>query len=116
MERQNEKVKEWSGRNTVIMKAAGKEGIDYVAAGGPCQPAVQGEESELVIALSWGSDTVCKGGAFCRGLSTGSFLLLLCQSCSAAQTVVLPCPRFPQSAASHCLGHKQFLSVQAVAE
>lgn len=54
MEKQNEKVKEWSGRNTVIMKPAGKEGIDYVAARGPCQRAVQGEEPELVTALSWG--------------------------------------------------------------
>lgn len=116
MERPNEKVKECSGRNTVTMKPVGKEGIDYVAARDPCQPAAQGEDSELVTALSWGGDTVCKGGAFQRGLSTGSFPLLLCQSCSAAQTMVLPCPGFPQTAASHCLGHKQFLSVQIVTE
>lgn len=87
MERQNETVKESSGRNTDIMKPAGKERTDYVATRGPCQSAVQGEEPELVTALSWGGDTLCEGGALCMG----SFLLLLWRFCSAAQTVVVPC-------------------------
>lgn len=59
MKRQSEKAKEWSGRNAVIMKPEGKEGVDYVSARGPCQPAEQREEPQLVTAFSWGGDTVC---------------------------------------------------------
>lgn len=51
MERQNEKVKELSWRNIVVIKLARKQGFDYVAPGGPCQIPAQREEPELVAVV-----------------------------------------------------------------
>lgn len=51
MERQNEKVKELSRRNTVTIELAGKQGFDYVAPGRPCQVPVQREEPEPVAVV-----------------------------------------------------------------
>lgn len=59
MERQNEKVKELSWRNTVVIKLARKQGFDCVAPGGPCQIPLQWEEPELVAVIRLRALTSC---------------------------------------------------------